>query len=117
MKKEKSIYKSGYNYKVIRREKVKSIPSFSYKSAFIIVLTATLTTNIIPYMFGLVGMEYKVIPLLANSIGIPLAVCYCQSYIETKKGFNKNSIKIFILLALFIAIISYLWLYTGVYIY
>ncbi|MFV0393645.1 MAG: hypothetical protein ACK5LC_04500 [Coprobacillaceae bacterium] len=110
-------YQSAYNYKQVRKEKKKQplIPTFGYKSAIIIALTASLTAIFLPLFGGTMGLDTTLITLIANSLCIPLAVCYCQYYLETNRGFTKSCIKVYILLAIGIAVISYFWLYIGLY--
>lgn len=112
-----NIYQRSYNYKKIRKEKRKEpvIPTFRYKSAIIIALTAALTAIFIPLLCASIGWDSLLITMIMNSLCIPLSVCYCQFYIETDRGFNKKCMITYILLAIGIAIISYFWLYVGLY--
>lgn len=102
-----------HNYKNTRKDKVETKPflTFGYKSAFIIFLTALLTSVIIPYLLYLAGVDSRMLTIFLNAVSIPMAVCYCQFFIETKKGITKTCIQIFILLMLAMLAISYSMLY------
>lgn len=108
-----------YNYKKVRRPKdtkVQSpIPKFGFKSAFIIALTALLTNLFLPNMIALLGVDSRLTTVVCNAIGISMAVCYCQYFVETNKGFKSAIIKVYLGLAFTIGVISYFWLYIGLY--
>lgn len=110
--------KTKYNYKSSPQKNVQavSIPKFGFKSSFIIAIAALMSGVIIPFMVSLTGMDVKIITLISNSLLISLAVCYCQYFIESKKGFNSSIKVVYVALSITIAIISYFWLYIGLYI-
>ena len=108
------------NYKKVKRVKTINIepsiiPKFGYKSAFIIVITTALSCFFLPNMFAILGVDTRITTLIANAILISLAVCYCHYYIETDKGFGKPFIKLYVCFFMAISIISYFWLYIGLY--
>ncbi|MBS5926004.1 MAG: hypothetical protein KIC66_02815 [Clostridium sp.] len=109
--------KKEYN-KVISKSSIiqNQIPKFGYKSAFIILATAIFSSILVPSFFKSLGVDTKIITILANSILISLSVCYCQFFIETNKKFNGTFVKVFIALSVGIAVISYFWIYVGLYI-
>lgn len=109
-----------YEYQKVRRpmdykKEASPIPKFGFKSAFIIALTALLTNLFLPNMFAFLGVDPKLVTLLANAIFISMAVCYCQYFVESTKRFKSNIIKVYIGLAFTIGVISYFWLYVGLY--
>lgn len=91
------------------------IPKFGYKSAFIIALTAALSCFFLPNMLSILGLDTRITTLISNAIFISLAVCYCHFFIETKKGFSKSFIKLYVGFFIATGIISYFWLYVGLY--
>lgn len=91
------------------------IPRFSFKSAIIIVLTAVFTSILIPSLLSTVGIDTRLSALILNSLFISMAVCYCQYFIETKKGFDSNIKIVYLGLSVTIGIITYFWLYIGLY--
>lgn len=109
------------NMKKVKRGKIQakemrsSIPNFGFKSAFVIVLTAAFSSFFLPNMLAIFGIDTRITTLLANSILISLAVCYCQFFIETNRGFGKDFIRIFLCFLVATGIISYFWLYIGLY--
>lgn len=108
-----------YNYKKVRKAKttkeISPIPKFSFKSAVIIALTALITTLFLPNMLAMLGIDTRLSTLVLNAIFISMAVCYCQYFIETNKRFNSPIIKVYLGLAFTIGVISYFWLYIGLY--
>lgn len=108
-----------YNYKKVKKAKqtknTSPIPRFGFKSAIIIALTALITTLFLPNMFAVIGIDTRLSTLILNAIFISMAVCYCQYFIETNKRFNSPIIKVYLGLALTIGVISYFWLYIGLY--
>ena len=101
--------------KNIKEKDSVSIPKFGFKSAFIIVLVAALSAFFLPNAVAMMGVNTKLITLISNSIFISLAVAYCQCFIEAHDGFGKRFIRLFICFFITIAIISYFWIYVGLY--
>lgn len=109
-----------YDYRKVRRtmdykKEVSPIPKFGFKSAIIIALTALLTSLFFPNMFALWGLDSRLVTLLGNAIFISMAVCYCQYFVETTRRFKSNIVKVYLGLAFSIGVISYFWLYIGLY--
>ena len=110
--------KNRYNYKKVRKEKSKEtslIPKFGFKSAIIIALTALLSGIFIPFALSSIGLDVRVVAVIANAIMIPAAVCISQYYIETSRGFKSSIKKVYIGLMLTIGIITYFWQFVGLY--
>ena len=91
------------------------IPKFGFKSALIIVLVAALTTFFLPNTVAMMGGSTKLATLISSSVFISLAVAYCQCFIETCDGFGKRFLRLFICFFITIAVISYFWVYIGLY--
>ena len=108
------------NYKKVKKNKkvdgnISRIPKFSYKSAVIIVLSAALSCFFLPNMIAGFGVDTRITTLIGNAVIISFAVCYCRYFIETDKGFHKNFITVYFCFFIAIGIISYFWLYIGLY--
>lgn len=107
------------NYKKVKRikkeENTFQIPKFGYKSAFIIVISAAISCFFLPNMFAIFGVDTKITTMIGNAVIISFAVCYCHYFIETNKRFHKNFIRMFLGFFIAIGIISYFWLYVGLY--
>ncbi len=103
------------NQKNIKEENKVIIPKFGFKSALIIVLVAALSAFFLPNAVAVMGGDTKLTTLISSSIFISLAVAYCQCFIETHDGFGKRFFRLFICFFITIAIISYFWIYIGLY--
>ncbi len=108
------------NYKKVKRVKKEEvhtspIPKFSYKSAFIIVMSAVLSCLFFPNMLAIFGVDTRITTMIGSAVIISFAVCYCHYFIETNKGFHKNFVKMYLGFFIAIGIISYFWLYIGLY--
>lgn len=108
-----------YNYKKVKRAKETKAPSpiprFGFKSALIIAVTALLTNLFLPNMIAMLGIDSRLTTVLLNAIFISMAVCYCQYFVETNKRFKSPIIKVYAGLTFTIGVISYFWLYIGLY--
>lgn len=92
------------------------IPTFSFKSAMIILMGALIGTIVVPYLLSLVGVAYN----LGGVIGITLvtgyAIAYTRYFVESKKGYCKNFWLTYAGFGIALAAISIFWLYLGIYI-
>lgn len=108
-----------YNYKKVRKAKetkaTSPIPKFGFKSAIIIALTALMTNLFLPNMIAMLGIDTRLTTVILNAVFISMAVCYCQYFVETNKRFKSPIIKVYLGLAFTIGVISYFWLYIGLY--
>lgn len=101
--------------KIIKEENEVAIPKFGFKSALIIVLVAALSAFFLPNAVAMMGGNTKLTTLISSSVFISLAVAYCQCFIETHDGFGKRFLRLFICFLVTIAVISYFWIYIGLY--
>lgn len=110
----------AYNYKKGRHHNNESprspLPKFGFRSSLIIVLTAAMSSLVIPYAMGNLGISSSAVTVVANALMISLAVCYSQYFIETDRGFQSNIVKVYLGLFFTIGVISYFWNYVGLYI-
>ncbi len=108
-----------YNYKKRNQNRPKGhggLEKFGFKSSLIIVLTAALSSLVIPYALSNLGISAKAVTVIANALMISLAVCYVQYFVETNRGFRLNIVKVYLGLFFTIGVISYFWMYVGLYI-
>lgn len=100
-------------HKMERKEPV--IPRFSFKSSLLILLSAVVGSVLIPYVAYEAGVDYRIFAVIANAILISATLTYTRYFIDTKKGFGNWCYKTFAIFATTIGIITYFWLFHGVY--
>ena len=89
---------------------------FSIKSSFIISLAGILTCFVIPNIVMLVGIDAKIVTLLANLTILPFVVAYTRHFIDGDDGYNKKFLRTFIILSLSFGLITFYWLYLQIFI-
>lgn len=92
------------------------IPTFSMKSAFVILLGAVFGTFIFSYLLTLFGVSFKLGVILGNVIFTGFALAYARFFIESRKGFCIKFWLTYGGFSLAFAIIAYSWLYLDTYI-
>lgn len=93
-----------------------NIPSFSYKSALLILLSAVLGCFLIPYIFQQFNVNWKGLFVLTSSIIPAYTTAYCLYFIESNQRFNRSFFITFVLLSFIIGFISFFWIYDLIYI-
>lgn len=93
-----------------------NIPTFGYKSAFIILLGAVIATIIIPSILSLLGISNSLSIFIGNTFITSFSISYARYFIESKRGFCKGFWINYLFFALSFALISYLWKYLNFYI-
>lgn len=123
-KKKKNSKKANINNQAMKQDNNKvgkqktdyNIPTISFKSAFVIMLSAVIATLVAPYILSLIGVSFKLGIIIGNAVLTAFAVSYCRYFIETKRGYCKSFYKTYIIFAISFAIIGYFWMYLESYI-
>lgn len=92
-------------------KKNEDIPSFGYKSAFLIGLSAILGSFIIPLLLNKVGITWKLIHVLISGALPAYTTAFSLYFIESDKGYTKRFWQMFIALFVIISFISFFWMY------
>ncbi|MGO1041925.1 hypothetical protein ACTPEO_04250 [Clostridioides difficile] len=92
------------------------IPTISFKSGLILMVSALVGTIVFPFFLSMFGINYKLGVVIGNTIITSFAVAYTRYFIETKRGFSYGFFRMYILFALSFAIIGYFWIYKGIHI-
>lgn len=92
------------------------IPTFGFKSAFILVLAGTLSTWVMPLLLSLVNIDTRVSIVLGNGIILGGALAYCRYYIETQKKRCKGFWLTYLGFGVIFSMISFFWVYLRSYI-
>lgn len=92
------------------------IPTFSMKSAFIMMVAGTIGTLFVPYVLSFINIDFKLGVILGNSILTAYSVAYARYFIETKNGYSKSFWLTYIGFALSFLIIGIFWMYLDTYI-
>ena len=93
-----------------------NIPTFSFKSAILLVLAGGLATLVIPSLLALVGIDRNISIVLGNGIILGGALAYSRFYIETQRKKCKMFWYTYLGFGLVLSIISFFWVYLESYI-
>ena len=92
------------------------IPTFGFKSALLIVGAAIVSTIVIPMLLQFTGLNFEVVAIIANTLITSYAVAYSRYFIESKKGYCKKFWYTYLIFAVSICVIGFLWLIMSVYV-
>lgn len=92
------------------------IPVFGVKSALVILLFAVLGIYVTPLLLSLLGVSWGMGVIIGNTLLTPLGICYSRFFIETKKGYTKNFLYLYLAFAAAGLFISFFWMMKGVYV-
>lgn len=92
------------------------IPSFSIKSAFIIMSSAVISTVIIPLILSLFGIESTMITVILNGIILGGTLSFTRFFVESKRGICKKFWYTYASFGVSFSLITYYWLHLGSYI-
>jgi len=92
------------------------IPTFSFKSAFLLVIAGGVATLVVPFLLALVGIDRNISIVLGNGIIMGGALAYSRFYIETQRKKCKGFWFTYIGFGLIFAVISFFWVYLRSYI-
>lgn len=113
--------KSGQNSPNVKKEIEKTqktdynIPTISFKSGMILMVSAAIATLVFPYLLSLVGVDFGLGAIIGNVLITSFAVAYTRYFVETKRGFCFGFWRLYVLFAISFAIIGWFWVYKGVY--
>ncbi|MGL4451048.1 MAG: hypothetical protein ACRCTZ_07665 [Sarcina sp.] len=93
-----------------------NIPTFTYKSAFMLIGAATVGCLIVPLLLGTLGFDSKLIAVLGGIFIAPLGIAISRCFIESKEGFGKKFFQIYLGFGLALGFISVFWIYFENYI-
>lgn len=104
------------SYKTLEAKRTDyDIPTFGFKSAFLIVFGGSVGSIVFPFLLGYLGVD-KNLSILIGSIIFPgLAIAYSRYFIESKKGICKEFWISYGMFSLSFGIITYFWRYIGLY--
>lgn len=92
------------------------IPTFSMKSAFIMMLAASVGTLVVPYLLSFINIDFKLGVILGNSVLTAYSVAYVRYFIESKKGYGKKFWLTYAGFAVSFLVIGTFWMYLDTYI-
>lgn len=92
-----------------------NIPTISFKSGLILMISAAIATIVVPYLLNMIGVDYRIAVILGNVIITAFAVSYTRYFVETKRGFCRGFWRLYGLFAIAFAIIGWFWVYKGIY--
>lgn len=90
------------------------IPTFGYKSSFIIMLSVLLTLFIVPMICDSIGIDNRIPTVILGGLASGYSAVYTQFFVERKKGFTKSFWIVGGLISLFCAGIIFVLVYTGI---
>lgn len=89
---------------------------FSYKGSLIFSLFLIFGTMVFPSLLGLTGISSNLSVVLGTTIFGGFGTSYVRNFIDTKKGFGVVFIVQLFIFGGFFFLISYAWMYLGLYI-
>ncbi len=92
------------------------IPTFSFKSALLIIVGGIVGTILVPILFSMFGVSFNLSVVLGNTFITSFTIAYSRYFIESKKGFCKGFWINYGLFALAFGVIAYFWRYVGLFI-
>jgi len=92
------------------------IPTFSFKSAILLVIGGALATLVVPSLLALVGIDRNVSIVLGSGIILGGTLAYSRFYIETQRKKCKEFWFTYLGFGAVFSIISFFWVYLESYI-
>lgn len=89
------------------------IPTFSFKSAIIILLGAVVGNIVFPMFLANFGVSINFSVMIGNMFITSLALAFVRYFIESKKGLCKGFWLNYLFFGISFGIISYLWKYLN----
>lgn len=89
------------------------IPTFSFKSAIIILLGAIVGNIFFPMLLTSFGASTNFSVMIGNTFITSLTLVFVRYFIESKKGFCKGFWLSYLFFGISFGIISYLWKYLN----
>lgn len=93
-----------------------TVTRFSFKSAFIILLSILAATLVFPMILDSMGLDLKWLRIIVITLTSAFSFSYCLFVIEKKESINKKFWMFFAVVALFTAIVAYYWVFEIYYI-
>ena len=103
-----------HQYKQVMGETDYDIPTFGYKSSFVILISIVLSMFIVPFGCDLLGIDYRLPTVIIGGLASGFSAAYAQFFIQSKKGITRSFWIVGSLLSLFSALIIAALVYTGV---
>ena len=107
----------NHQYKSIMGETDYDIPTFGYKSSFIIVASIIITLFIVPFICDLLMIDYRLPTVIIGGLVSGFSAAYAQFFVQSSKGFCKSFWIVGSLLSFFSAGIIAALVYTGCLLY
>lgn len=104
----------NHQYKSVMGETDYDIPTFGYKSSFIVILSIILSLFIVPFGCDALGVDYRLPTVIIGGLVSGFSAVYAQFFIQSKKGICKSFWVVGSLLSVFSAGIIAALVYTGV---
>lgn len=92
-----------------------AFPRFSFKSAFVILLSAIIGGIFLPLFVQSIGLDHKLVNVFGLSLSISFATAFSRNFLDSDRGFDKSFWKTFGLFAILTTIIAYFWVYQNLY--
>ena len=108
--------KKAASYKTLEAKRTHyDIPTFGFKSAFLIVFGGVVGSVAFPFLLSYLGISKDLSIVIGNIIFPGLAIAYSRHFIESKKGLCKNFWITYGMFSLSFGIITYFWRYVGLF--
>lgn len=104
----------NHQYKSVMGETDYDIPTFGYKSSFIIVASIIITLFIVPFICDLLMIDYRLPTVIIGGLVSGFSAGYAQFFVQSSKGFCKSFWIVGSLLSFFSAGIIAALVYTGI---
>ena len=104
----------NHQYKSVMGETDYDIPTFGYKSSFIVILSIIFSLFIVPFCCDALGVDYRLPTVIIGGLVSGFSAVYAQFFIQSKKGICKSFWVVGSLLSVFSAGIIAALVYTGV---
>lgn len=91
------------------------IPTFGFKSSFVILVSAIIGSIIIPMILIGLGIDSKIANIIGNITVPGLGIAYARYFIESKRGICRGFFITYTLFSLSFGIITYFWRYHQLY--
>lgn len=92
------------------------IPRISFKSSFIIMIFAILSSILIPYIVFTLGGSFKIAVIICNVFLMPFAISYVRYFVETKRRYCRGFFRTYMLFGCSFGAIGFFWIYLDTYI-
>lgn len=112
--KKKQIKQTKYKYNTKVGGTDYDIPSFGYKSAFIIILAIFIPVLCVPAICSFLQIDYRIPTIILTGIMAGLAVAFTQFCMERKIGITKSFWIVAFLVGLFSAGVVFMLIYVGI---